>query len=769
MSWELQANWPINAGQKVTADHFEDLRKLYWSIRFGYMGQPEEVDSYNPATEYFHGQPCMFEDYQYTFCPDTDDPLDPDSTIQGQSPAESALWIRTVRRHIYSDFNPSNKCYSVHWRSSQNAWVVYPAWQLMPAPLNRFVQRDYLDDAYDVQSRPLELKAGYDAETPVRFKRNYINEGWNVSSGVELYKQIVSGAIGSQYPSTHFLPGEPRLWSYFVLGGVPVGGDDYNDWKMAGYQSFIERLCEHAPQDWMMLTDEDYINEPRTWSADQTFQNGEFCFHPRTINGHTFERWSWQSASPDNQDNEPFAGSAHWNEVAISYNEKPNVASMRDQFWRCNMSAFELALRKLGAEHYDWYLDLNYPALVDQHDTRLGCWRRMWKHSHFWPSAAFSGGNLLVWASEWGDPPNNEETFETVSEARTFWSSSTNVSSVVAEVLSKQASEDMTEFIRRHAGRAREWYKSDDIPHREDYSEVTINGEDYWYADFYVLKDQLVNDMKAVLESLTLVGYNNMDGEYDFSTKQETWRREGDAVGMSPGSWNAENWFDTNWLDARDNGPPAEYYSESSGLRLGIANADGPTVGGREQQYPSFCDQDHKPWWARGPGYGNDHFISYLKLIDIDDDFLPKLDEAESMFVQLNVNPQNSGSNPPADTDTSVLDLPEMKTESALGIQIKTKSYALNTRQWAEVSYTDILDWVKLILDWEPVSDYTMWTKPPPPTECRDPDTFEGNYQCFSTMNCVCNLSVTGRIAVKYNPYSVELKNYLMDNPPCQT
>lgn len=744
MSWSLCASWPVRAGDEVTAAHFEDLRKLYWAWVFGLSGEPDAGTlpaAYDAEAVYYHGGLCIFEDYYYTFCPPEryeDEEGTIVTSITGLSPAESSLWVRTARVWVYTDFYPSHICSVCQWRDftpTAGVWRIIPAWQMLPAPLNPYTQTHLVRAGYELP-RPAEELHGYGVETPVRFMRNYNDPRYGFGGSNSL-KQIVSGFIGPQFP---YIPGVSR--PYMLFNGTPHEGDfgqNLFDWKMGGYQSFVERLCESNGGWRRSLDDDDFF-------------------------------WEGDPEDPPNY-------------------LKPAVAAQNHPFWRCNESAFELILKKLN--NFDWFLDLTTPpqapAIVGLEpslaESRKGCWRRMWKESHYYPANAHYDGTsstLLVWPGEMGTPPYADDEivegaprFATLIEAYAFWVDAeeagniqTVIDAAVAALNNSANAAAVAALHARHLPRERLWHKTFDHPVPTGYTEVYFGEHTaeerefyrdeepdlwWWYEDAYELTASLVQDIYDVIGQLELI---HLEGAVDLRFYDLGNYHTDLPDGLQFSTFAA----------ARD------YGSEWTGWQVGASAGTSGFLGIGDEASGGLTPSEASITRAQPTELSTPYFVKNNKKIlsgfvlrtdSVSPEFQAYLDQYPQLvlYFKLSVIGSRGGQSLPVDDDLIVYNIPTVKSDSPVaGIRIEANSYAVRRTQWAAAPYDETLE------GWTVKPDMTFaddWTIAPPPTS---PPSITST---SSRLHSILGVSAFADVCVGVSPLWADLQNSddLRDTP----
>ena len=82
MSWNYKATWPVKKGDEITSAHFEDLRKIMWSIDWildptKSSDTTEHVPEWDYWAEYAVGDRVMYEGKQYELLDDSGTYWDP--------------------------------------------------------------------------------------------------------------------------------------------------------------------------------------------------------------------------------------------------------------------------------------------------------------------------------------------------------------------------------------------------------------------------------------------------------------------------------------------------------------------------------------------------------------------------------------------------------------------------------------------------------------------------------------------------------------------
>lgn len=168
------------------------------------------------------------------------------------------------------------------------------------------------------------------------------------------------GALGQQYAADGYLP--------FISGQAYE-----TKWKDDKYDNALQVMVELAcaKHNWLLEIDDDYK------------YNWLWVHKYSTINA-AFQEWlEYSHGLADGA----LDGATYWDiyqtyGLSEAYNpnynpDQPKFAYLTDEYWGENGSAFELILKILGSDYYDWYLDEAYPyqskRLLDQNiKNKLG-------------------------------------------------------------------------------------------------------------------------------------------------------------------------------------------------------------------------------------------------------------------------------------------------------------------------------------------------------------------------------------------------------------
>jgi hypothetical protein len=587
---------------EIAAEQFEALRRRIWAERFifcvpaEWKTSPPNLVAWVNTTEYSTGDLVSHNQFMWqamtpTLEWATENGIADDIYVPvGSEPApDSIYWCRVARTWVYTDFDPNSDCYMTAWEGQTETdagWFYWPAYLELPAPLNGYTQQTknvettiynenttykhgqliryeaggavYWWDSISQAFHPCIYHSDIDGDVTafpedsiwpanriyrehqkklVEFSQFYkygsphgvpMHARYDIVGGQvvrhEDARLILGGYIGTAHHENHSVEGStvPSPWAYpyHVVAGHPRKAkmwehldynasaiDSYEDIKLEGYQSFVELVMESGG--FGAEADSDWI--------PQMAQVG-FDYELETI---------------------------------------PKAAWMNDPHWRCNESALELCLKKIG--HFDWYLDLEFPPDSPQHERRtqpyrFGCWRRFWRYSHGCPSSAYiHNGIPVIWPQELGLPPYYEQEFTWDENSHTYpdaewWFTNSGwaahftavMDAYDAAVADGDNAAAWAACANRHDPARWLWN-----PIAAEVTEVpgaTImeyqNERGFWLAA-YETKQEMLDDMTAVLDIFRWipVGEVVLNSNYrakSLSSGQSTWTAARDG-----GSWGA--------------------------------------------------------------------------------------------------------------------------------------------------------------------------------------------------------------------------------------
>jgi len=464
-AWEPTASWPVERGEEITAAHFEDIRKLIWCItRIGEQAY-ELPAEWNPNTLYVK-EMGYYPMVKYLGLPYV---LVVDSSI-GIPPwggPTAGDWVRFARPDRYCDYNKNSGCYTYNVYAEPNA--IFPAYKTLPPQFNKYTQTVVFPG--DGRVIPSDAMYGKTQETPVEFKE------CDASNPNDLKWQI-TGPIGTKYNEHHitcdFPVSSPFYYPYYVKYGVPVPESGFYDYKLKGYQSFVEAFVDSK-------------GDMFQWRIPNT-----------DLQEAIEEGYPYKYAMNDYHAN---AACGVDYQGAMSYHES---------VWHCNYSAFEKCLEIIDT--CDWYLDMIHPPdpwmfSLTGGFPMVGTWRRTWRHSFGFPGSAFvpiEGGRtkLTMWPDDKGNPPFEEESY-------LDWNNIANAQAAFDAAHQQLTAADWEGLNSRHGGtiRANPAYE---------------NG----YEWAYEITVDILNDMKRVLECLKYVTISGWSPEY-----YEHWAHSADVLG----------------------------------------------------------------------------------------------------------------------------------------------------------------------------------------------------------------------------------------------
>lgn len=471
-SWQLAA-FPVTAGEEVTWKHFETLRRRIYAMRFLQAGMPTYnyaapittstweawVDANFTDLDFVHS--LNYENSAWTRLlnivyqsttgmaePDLFSHCDPGSgyankaALKADPPCSaagviSANWCYAADVSRYRDFDRYAGRYIVK-RYTAGTGVSYlsksEAFRYLPIQVGPQHQRPhihYTDTGRRIPHiTPLERNWQFVSQ-PTTMGPNFDIIGETVVGNFRLTKEPFDGDDARSIPLNGYEYAITLPDADPAQGGGASADDVLPDqWVADDQQYFDPKFCdayqnqvEHLMStfSWMLRID------PETaWGAEWIYHYNQTLYHlvpewPNYIEdfpGYNYKTrydggvWS----KPGGTLNEPTRANG-WSRVDYGNDHtsaEPTIVSAEDEYWGCNRSAFELALRILGS--YDWYFladhkfsprellhvreDLRnsggYPIDPTEEDIQTwyplsaGTWRRTWRYTFGRPKWAAS-------------------------------------------------------------------------------------------------------------------------------------------------------------------------------------------------------------------------------------------------------------------------------------------------------------------------------------------------------------------------------------------
>jgi len=303
-------------------------------------------------------------------------------------------WVRTVNPNLYHTYDQNS-----------HRWIIDSDFNLSPAE-----QYTCLISAYQflpAQCDPKEQIPPYYFENTFRrhwkynakvaFQANQITEPDKLGA-IQSVRELAYNSGGTwygsssdrQYGTTHLSDDEKTVVNGFL---PPVSGQNQKPNRVnykysAALQNMIELACEEYQ--WC-------------WPADNTYKTNWLTLHAAEYMSTSLEYQLKGTTSGT------YTYGTGYSEYGLAaFNPKYDAAQpayppMNDECWGENGSAFELILKLLGSDYYDWYYDDQYPYLPKRildikavnkaqnpEDEKYideclpmphGVWRRTWKYS----------------------------------------------------------------------------------------------------------------------------------------------------------------------------------------------------------------------------------------------------------------------------------------------------------------------------------------------------------------------------------------------------
>ena len=308
-------------------------------------------------------------------------------------------WIRTVNPNLYHTYDQNSHRWIIdsdfNLFPAEQYTCLIPAYQFLPAQCD---PKEQIPPYYFKSSYRRHWK--YNAK--VAFQANQITEPDKlgaIQSVRELAYNSLETWYGSssdrQYGTTHLSDNGKKVVNGFL---PPVSGQNQKPNRVnykysAALQNMIELACEEYQ--WC-------------WPADNTYKTNWLKLHAAEYMSTSLE-YQLKGTTSGEGSTSTYTYGAGFSEYGLAaFNPKYDAAQpayppMNDECWGENGSAFELILKLLGSDYYDWYYDDQYPYLPkrildikavnkaqnpedkEYIDECLpmphGVWRRTWKYS----------------------------------------------------------------------------------------------------------------------------------------------------------------------------------------------------------------------------------------------------------------------------------------------------------------------------------------------------------------------------------------------------
>ena len=334
----------------------------------------------------------------------------------------------------YHPASPPDVCDWPHYICREHAYRMYPR------------QVDFLHQIPPIKEGSIITQR----TKKVGVKNEYITKHpvthWSRSLDYDPYHKCIKGRRLNEYTLSY---GEPYKTA------LPVGQNWIDPLIDEAYQDQAIRACESSPL-FVWFADEEWIENFIHYNADDwTDDDGggdkdwayggivyvsgynpgdnypEDCFYickkdhtaspglpkkPGTAAGADYwETPAYQPKYIDHNIEFPFMQDVFGDEIVTGKWNFDLLSSA--EYWDCNGSSFELALKNIG--RYDWYFDTGHPYVPwwvykntygspndpPNYPLPRGTWRRTWKYSMGRPCHPETKVPYLLWPGELGDPP----------------------------------------------------------------------------------------------------------------------------------------------------------------------------------------------------------------------------------------------------------------------------------------------------------------------------------------------------------------------------
>jgi len=299
--------WPCEKGDEIDNKLFEDIRKWFWCLQYRYAGtwiEPVNItraDWVSWATGKGEQQ-----------CGDLHIKFENEIYVNNQYMTEQNLIDNpptdsegNLNSYWYLGVN-YNK-YS-HWGELSDRWICRydVAWPGGGYDSYDFTQlaNKFLPPVINTHDKLDKTQITGDLRT------HYVND-WGDWQLMGLYPPRVSEyAITQGEPLNSQSPSGPGQHNYEIKMG-----DAYQEWAIYIFEVYTRDFVKEVDSDWIS---------------------------------------AWETGIPG------YGG--------VTYNpdenaDHPIYVKLYDELWNCNGSAYELLLRELGDEHYDWWWDPDYPHI----------------------------------------------------------------------------------------------------------------------------------------------------------------------------------------------------------------------------------------------------------------------------------------------------------------------------------------------------------------------------------------------------------------------
>ena len=308
-------------------------------------------------------------------------------------------WIRTVNPNLYHTYDQNSHRWIIdsdfNLFPAKQYTCLIPAYQFLPAQCD---PKEQIPPYYFKSSYRRHWK--YNAK--VAFQANQITEPDKLGA-IQSVRGLAYNSLetwyGSssdrQYGTTHLSDNGKKVVNGFL---PPVSGQNQKPNRVnykysAALQNMIELACEEYQ--WC-------------WPADNTYKTNWLKLHAAEYMSTSLE-YQLKGTTSGEGSTSTYTYGAGFSEYGLAaFNPKYDAAQpayppMNDECWGENGSAFELILKLLGSDYYDWYYDDQYPYLPKRildikavnkaqnpKDKEYineclpmphGVWRRTWKYS----------------------------------------------------------------------------------------------------------------------------------------------------------------------------------------------------------------------------------------------------------------------------------------------------------------------------------------------------------------------------------------------------
>jgi len=533
--WKLQAKWPVEKGDEITSAHFEDLRKMMWSIDL--ILEPDD-DVWDEDNTYSVGDVVWWMGEEWICIKDTSiyypepghnssywreypEPWDKnkiyhqyDKTlfnlfdyldIKKYSRWEEYAWGDFVRKgsDVYVSLKNANQDNSL----SEAEW-----WSVIVD-----TQFHYILGSYSCKGIPPVKHSSW-----FRVARRDKYCDFNTNSGcynfygqgpayLQLPPQVnkYTQTVMTHRPTGYVVPAELMFGKHQETPiELAINRGNFNGMQALITGPIGARYVEYHPYTGHGIMFHPfyypyYVSDGGVGSAGVPYLQDKY--YDRKLQGYQ----SFIEGFVDGKGNKfkwPLEGQDLQDALA---NEQEPFWTMRDKSWLCNASAFEKALELTG--DYDWYLDLKFPPDPDMYKLtnrplwRKGAWRKTWKYSFGCPLG-------LMWPQEKGDPPY-------LNAGGSWWADYSNCQKAYQEALNKLDVNDIKHIAERHWPM---WVpRADELAKKQ----TTRPEKEVPDDDFQEMTDHLLKMYEEMLRVIKGAGVPHWapDTFYDFGDYVQHW------------------------------------------------------------------------------------------------------------------------------------------------------------------------------------------------------------------------------------------------------